>query len=74
MLVLTCRVGGTLRVGDDICVTFPGEALALASDCDEFIHVGIHAFEPIRIGYEEKNLSTQNRPGGKDTIPTSHWH
>lgn len=134
MLVLTCRVGGTLRVGDDICVTFerrmrdrvavwvmtpagvnlfldraclqpsilpsgsqsylfsllgirrfrvgsievgvwlPGEVVALASDCDEFIHVGIHAFEPIRIGYEEKNLTIPNRPGGEDANPTSYWH
>lgn len=134
MLVLTCRVEGTLRVGDDICVTFErhvrdrvavwvmtpagvnlfldlaclqpsilpsgsqsylfsllgirrfrvgtvelgvwlsGEAVTLASDSEEFIHVGIHAFEPIRIGYEEKNLPIPTRPGGEGAISTRHWH
>lgn len=115
MVVLTCRIGGTIRIGDDIHLTLqsrlnnrvtvgviapagsrllfdstslqpiqlpsgahaylfsllgvrrfriddieigvwiPGDAVALASDCEDYIHLGICAPQPLRIGYEEEN-------------------
>lgn len=115
MVVMTCRIGGTVRIGDDIHVTLqrrlqdrvtlgviapagtrlhfdgaclqpivlpsgahaylfsllrvrrfridgievevwiPGDAVALAFDCDDHIHFGIRAPQPLRISYEEEN-------------------
>lgn len=112
---MTCRIGGTVRIGDDIHVTLqrrlqdrvtlgviapagtrlhfdgaclqpivlpsgahaylfsllgvrrfridgievevwiPGDAVPLASDCDDHIHFGIHAPHPVRITCEEEN-------------------
>lgn len=132
MLVLTCRIGGTLRIGDEIHVTLqsrlrnrvtvgviapaeaavmldrvclqpvvlpsgtgwylfsllavrrfrvgdvevgvwvPGEEVSRACDCDDFIHVGVIAPAPMRIGYEQACAGTT--PLGAPSLSTHHWH
>lgn len=134
MLVLTCRVGATLHIGDEIHVTLqgrlrnrvtvgviapaeaavmldraclqpvvlpggtrwylfsllgvrrfrvgdvevgvwvPGEEVSLASDCDDFIHVGVIAPQPVRIGYEQVCAGTPPLGAPPRSTMTNHWH
>lgn len=41
------------RVGDiEVCVWLPGDAVSLAADCDEFLHVGVIAPTSVRVSCE----------------------
>lgn len=41
------------RVGDvEVCVWLPGDAVSLAADCDEYLHVGVIAPEPLQVSCE----------------------
>lgn len=134
MLVLTCRLGGTIRIGDEIHVTLqgrlrnrvtvgvlapaeaavmldraclqpvvlpggtrwylfsllgvrrfrvgdvevgvwvPGEEVSLASDYDDFIHVGVIAPQPMRIGYEQACAGTTSLDALPRSTLTNRWH
>lgn len=134
MLVLTCRIGGTLRIGDEIHVSLqgrlrdrvtvgliapaeaavmldrvclqpfalpsgtswylfsllgvrrfrvgdvevgvwvPGEEVSLASECDDFIHVGVIAPQPVRIGYEHACVGATPLGTASRWTTTNHWH
>lgn len=42
------------RVGDvEVCVWLPGDAVSLAADCDEFLHVGVIAPTALRVSWGE---------------------
>lgn len=42
------------RVGDvEVCVWLPGDAVSLAADCDEFLHVGVIAPTSLRVSCEQ---------------------
>jgi hypothetical protein len=134
MLVLTCRVGATIRIGEEIHVTLqsrlrnrvtvgviapaeaavmldraclqpvvmpsgtswylfsllgvrrfrvghvevgmwvPGEKVSLASDFDDFIHVGVIAPPPMRIGYEQACTGPTSLSVPSRSTMTNHWH
>jgi hypothetical protein len=119
MLVLTCRIGDTVRIGDDLCMTvqsrfrsrvtveviapagqdlyfdnaclrpsvlpsgawsymfsmlavrsyrvgevevrvwMPGDAVSLAADCDEYLHIGVIAPQSLRVSCEQETPDIQ---------------
>lgn len=43
------------RVGDvEVCVWVPGDAVSLAADCDEYLHVGVIAPSSLRVSCEQE--------------------
>lgn len=134
MLVLTCRVGATLRIGDEIHVTLrgrlrsrvtvgvlapagaavmldraclqpvvlpggahwylfsllgvrrfridavevgvwvSGEEVSSVADCDDVVHVGVIAPQPMRIGYEQARAVTTAFGAQSRSTMTNHWH
>lgn len=43
------------RVGDvEVCVWMPGDAVSLAADCDEYLHVGVIAPSSLRVSCEQE--------------------
>ncbi len=47
------------RVGDvEVGVWVPGEEVSSATDCDDVVHVGIIAPQPMRIAYEQARVGT----------------
>jgi sRNA-binding carbon storage regulator CsrA len=44
------------RVGEiEICVWLPGDAVSLAAECDDYIHIGVGAPESVRVYCEKKS-------------------
>ncbi len=43
------------RVGDiEVCIWLPGDAVSLAADCDEFLHIGVIAPTTLRVSCEQE--------------------
>lgn len=49
------------RVGDvEVCVWLPGDAVSLAADCDEFLHVGVIAPTALQVSCEHDATGIQS--------------
>ena len=63
------------RVGDvEVCVWLPGDAVSLAADCDEFLHVGVIAPTALRVSCEHdatgiQSMDTQSRAMSAALLP-----
>lgn len=48
------------RVGDvEVCVWLPGDAVSMAADCDELLHVGVIAPTALRVPREQDTTGIQ---------------
>lgn len=133
MLVLTCRVGDTVRIGDDHCMTvqsrlrgrvtveviapagvdlyfdnaclrpsvlpsgawsylfsmlavrsyrvgkvevrvwLPGDAVSLAADCDEYLHIGVIAPQSLRVSCDQDTSGVLQMDAQSRVLPALLW-
>lgn len=58
----------------EVCVWLPGEIVPLASDCDDFIHIGVIAQPDLRIRYEQGTRQRISAVVPSPPVPACVWH